>query len=136
MSNTKEDLKEILTNIHAIAIVGASSDTLRDSFKVMKFLIDYGYKIYPVNPNETSILGIKCYPNLRVIEDKISMVDVFRAKEFVFDITKQAIEINADILWLQEGVIDKKSSVLATNAGLKVVMDECPKKILEVPKLD
>ena len=136
MSNTKEDLKEILTNIHAIAIVGASSDTLRDSFKVMKFLIDYGYKIYPVNPNETSILGIKCYPNLRVIEDKISMVDVFRAKEFVFDITKQAIEINADILWLQEGVIDKKSSVLATDAGLKVVMDECPKKILEVPKLD
>mgnify|MGYP003313043522 FL=1 len=77
MNNIKDDLKEILTNIHTIAIVGASSDPQRDSFKVMKFLIDYGYKIYPVNPNETNILGSKCYSNLRAIEDKINMVDVF-----------------------------------------------------------
>ena len=111
----KEDLKLILNQVKTIAIVGASSNPDRDSYKVMKFLIDYEYQIYPVNPNETNILGRKCYPDLESIQEKIDMVDVFRAEEFVFDITKQAIEINADILWLQEGVIDKKFAKLIAN---------------------
>ena len=125
------NLKKILINVNTIAIVGASSNPEKDSFKVMKFLIDYGYKIFPVNPNEISILGRKCYSSLKKIEEKIDMVDVFRAKNFVLDIAKETIKINADILWLQEGIVDEESYELANNAGLKVVMDECPKKVLE-----
>tara|TARA_Y100000996_G_C22461885_1_gene618417 strand:+ start:69 stop:467 length:399 start_codon:yes stop_codon:yes gene_type:complete len=129
----KNYLKLKLKEIKNIAIVGASSNPDRDSNKVMKFLIDYGYNIFPVNPTElnNNILGFKCYPSLGLIKEKIDMVDVFRAKEFVYDITKEAIAINADILWLQEGIVDDQSAKLAKNSGLMVVMDECPKKILE-----
>ena len=124
-------LKELLKNTKNIAIVGASSNPERDSFKVMKYLIEQGYKIFPVNPKEINILGRNCYQNLTLIEEKIDMVDIFRAKEFVFDLTKEAIEINANIIWMQEGIIDEKSSSLAMSCGIKVVMDKCPKKVLE-----
>ena len=127
----KEDLKLLLNKVKTIAIVGASSNPDRDSYKVMKFLIDHEYQIYPVNPNETYILGRKCYPTLKSIEEKIDMVDVFRAEEFVFDITTEAIEIDAKILWTQEGIINEKSASLGRSSGLKVVMDKCPKKVLK-----
>ena len=123
-------LKNILQEVKTIAIVGASSNPDRDSYKVMKFLIDYEYQIYPVNPNETNILGRKCYPDLESIEEKIDMVDVFRAEKFVLDISKVAIKIGAKILWTQEGVIDEKAASLGRSSGLKVVMDKCPKKVL------
>ena len=127
----KEDLKLILSQVKTIAIIGASSNPNRDSFKVMKFLIDHEYQIYPVNPNETYILGKKCYPTLKSIEKKIDMVDVFRAEKFVFDITTEAIKIDAKILWTQEGIIDEKAASLGKSSGLKVVMNKCPKKVLE-----
>ena len=127
----KEDLKLILNKVKTIAIVGASSNPDRDSFKVMKFLIDHEYQLYPVNPNETDILGRKCYPNLKSIKEKIDMVDVFRAEEFVFDITREAIEIDAKILWTQEGIINEKAASLGRSSGLKVVMNKCPKKVLK-----
>tara|TARA_X000000368_G_C22845166_1_gene629490 strand:- start:425 stop:814 length:390 start_codon:yes stop_codon:yes gene_type:complete len=127
----KNKLKKILSKVNTIAIVGASPKSDRDSYKVMKFLIDNGFKIFPVNPKEKYILKRKCYPDLASIEEKIDMVDIFRAKEFIFDLTKEAIKINANILWMQEGIIDVKSSFLAKSNGLKVVMDECPKKVLE-----
>ena len=124
-------LKELLRNIKNIAIVGASSNPERDSFKVMKFLLDQGYKIFPVNPKEKDILGVRCYPNLTSIKETVDMVDMFRAKEFIFDLTKEAIEINTNVIWMQEGIIDEESSSLAMSNGLKVVIDECPKKVLE-----
>ena len=127
----KDILKELLRNIKNIAIVGASPNPERDSFKVMKFLLDQGYKIFPVNPKEKDILGIRCYPNLTSIKEKIDMVDMFRAKEFIFDLTKEAIEINTNVIWMQEGIIDEKSSSLARNCGIKVIMDQCPKKVIE-----
>ena len=127
----KEDLKLILNQVKTIAIVGASSNPDRDSFKVMKFLIDNEYQIYPVNPNETNILGRKCYPDLESIQEKIDMVDVFRAEKFILDISKVAIKIGAKILWTQEGIIDEKAATLGKSSGLKVVMDKCPKKVLK-----
>ena len=127
----KEDLKLILNQVKTIAIVGASSNPDRDSFKVMKFLIDNEYQIYPVNPNETNILGRKCYPDLESIEEKIDMVDVFRTEKFILDISKVAIKIGAKILWTQEGIIDEKAASLGRSSGLKVVMDKCPKKVLK-----
>ena len=128
---SKDILKELLRNIKNIAIVGASSNPERDSFKVMKFLLDQGYKIFPVNPKEKDILGIRCYPNLTSIKERIDMVEMFRAKEFIFDLTKEAIEINTNVIWMQEGIIDEKSSSLARNCGIKVIMDQCPKKVIE-----
>ena len=129
--SSKDILKELLRNIKNIAIVGASSNPERDSFKVMKFLLDQGYKIFPVNPKEKDILGIRCYPSLKSIKERVDMVDIFRAKEFIFDLTKEAIEINTNVIWMQEGIIDEKSSSLARNCGIKVIMDQCPKKVIE-----
>ena len=125
------DLKKLLKEIKNIAIVGARSNPQRDSFKVMKFLMDYGYKVFPVNPKENNILGQKCYASLKEIEEKVDMVDIFRAKEFIYDITNEAIEINANIIWTQEGIVDQNAASLGIKSGLKVVMNKCPKKILE-----
>jgi predicted CoA-binding protein len=125
------NLKKLLKETKNIAIIGASSNPERDSFKVMKFLMDYGYEIFPVNPKENNILGRRCYANLKEIEERIDMVDIFRAKEFILAITNEAIEINANIIWIQEGIVDENAASLAKKSGLTVVMDRCPKKILE-----
>ena len=125
------NLKKLLKQIKNIAIVGASSNPERDSFKVMKFLMNYGYEIFPVNPKENDILGRRCYANLKEIEERIDMVDIFRANEFILAITNEAIEINANIIWIQEGIVDENAASLAKKSGLTVVMDKCPKKILE-----
>ena len=126
-------LSSLLKTVKTIAIVGASSNFKRDSYKVMKFLIDRGYKVFPVNPNESNnvILNQKCYSNLHDIKEKIDMVDVFRSSKYAFNIAKEAVSINADILWMQEGVIDDRAADFAKKEGLIVIMDECPKKILE-----
>jgi predicted CoA-binding protein len=125
------NLKKLLKETKNIAIIGASSNPERDSFKVMKFLMEYGYEIFPVNPKENNILGRRCYANLKEIEERIDMVDIFRAKEFILAITNEAIEINANIIWTQEGIVDENAASLAKKSGLTVVMDKCPKKILE-----
>ena len=125
------NLKKLLKETKNIAIVGASSNPERDSFKVMKFLMNYGYEIFPVNPKENDILGRRCYANLKEIEERIDMVDIFRANEFILAITNEAIEINANIIWTQEGIVDENAASLAKKSGLTVVMDKCPKKILE-----
>ena len=132
MVYSKKDLKNILENVSTIALIGASSNQDRDSFKVMKYLIEKGYKVFPVNPNEikNKILNIECFPNLSSIPKKIDMVDIFRSKEFVMEITQDAIKADVKVIWTQEGVIDKNSQDLAKNAGIIFVMDECPKKIL------
>ena len=124
---------DILKNVNSIAIVGISSKEERDSYKVMKFLIEKGYKVFPVNPNEqgTYILGRKCFKNLSDIDDEVDMVDVFRKDEFVYDVTKEAIKINAKVLWTQLDIFCEDSFNLAKDAGLKVVMDKCPKIELE-----
>jgi len=126
-------LSSLLKTVKTIAIVGASSNFKRDSYKVMKFLIDRGYKVFPVNPNESNnvILNQKCYSNLHDIKEKIDMVDVFRSSKYAFNIAKEAVSINADILWTQEGVIDDRAADFAKKEGLIVIMDECPKKILK-----
>ena len=123
-------IKEILDTVKTIAIVGVSSKPEKDSYKVMKFLMENNYKVFPVNPNEKIILGQKCYSTLEEIKEKVDMVDIFRAEAFILDLAKVAVEINADIFWTQEGIINKDAESLAKRNGLKVIMDECPKKIL------
>ena len=128
----KDELRSILKNITSIAIIGASPKLERDSYKVMRFLIEYGFKVFPVNPNylDHEILGEKCFSNLKDIDQKIDMVDIFRPKEFVNEITEDAIKAGVKVIWTQEGIIDKKSSFMAKNKGIKFVMDECPMKLL------
>ena len=122
-------LKEILSEVKTIAVVGASNNSERDSYKVMKVLIDHGYKVFPINPNQEGklILGRLCYSDLSSISDQIDMVDIFRAEDAILGVTKEAIKIGAKVLWTQLGLISKEASELAKDAGLKVVMDRCPK---------
>ena len=129
----KNSLKLIFDEVKTIALVGASSNPNRDSYKVMKFLQDFGFEVFPVNPKlvSTKILGKECYPSLDSIEQPIDMVDVFRAVEYIPGIVNEAIKIKAKILWTQEGLYSEEAESLGKNAGLKVVMDKCPKKILE-----
>ena len=122
-----------MDEVKSIAIVGVSSNPERDSYKVMKFLQDYGFKVFPVNPKlvNSKILDQECYSSLDAIEEKVDMVDVFRAIEHIPSIANEAINIKAKILWTQEGLYSDEAKYLGENAGLKVVMDQCPKKILK-----
>ena len=134
--NSIKYLKEVLSNVKSIAVVGASPKSERDSYIVMEALMHFGYEIFPVNPNyvDDKILGNICYPNLKAIKEKVDMVDIFRAKDFIFDLTKEAIEIKAAVLWMQEGLVDEHAANLARSRSITVVMDECPKKVLEALK--
>jgi predicted CoA-binding protein len=129
----QDNLKLILDEVQSIAIVGVSPNPERDSYKVMKFLQDYGFKVFPVNPKlvNSKILDQECYSSLDAIEEKVDMVDVFRAIEHIPSIANEAIKIKAKILWTQEGLYSEEAKYLGENAGLKVVMDQCPKKILK-----
>ena len=129
----QDNLKLILDEVKSIAIVGVSSNPERDSYKVMKFLQDYGFEVFPVNPKlvNSKILDQECYSSLDAIEKKVDMVDVFRAIEHIPSIANEAIKIKAKILWTQEGLYSEEAKNLGENAGLKVVMDQCPKKILK-----
>ena len=129
----KNSLKLIFDEVKTIALVGASSNPNRDSYKVMKFLQDFGFEVFPVNPKlvSTKILGKECYSSLDSIQQPIDMVDVFRAVEYIPGIVNEAIKIKAKIFWTQEGLYSEEAEYLGKNAGLKMVMDKCPKKILE-----
>ena len=128
-------IKEILEEVKTIAVVGASANQDRDSYKVMEALIQHGYQIFPINPYEEGnlILGQNCYANLSSVSKKIDMVDVFRAADAVMGVTKEAIAIEASVLWTQLDIINKEAAEAAKQAGLKVVMDRCPK--IELAKL-
>ena len=128
-------IKEILDEVKTIAVVGASANQDRDSYKVMQVLLQHGYEVFPINPNETGniILGQPCYADLCSVAVKIDMVDVFRAADAVMGVTKEAIAIGATVLWTQLDIVHKEAAELAEQAGLKVVMDRCPK--IELAKL-
>tara|TARA_Y100000389_G_scaffold61291_1_gene57376 strand:+ start:638 stop:1072 length:435 start_codon:yes stop_codon:yes gene_type:complete len=134
MNNDYPDsyIKKILEDSNSIAIVGASPNKERDSHKVMEYLLKKGYKIFPVNPNESGnmILGQYCFDDLESINKPVDMVDVFRAAEALIGIAEQSISIGAKVLWTQENIVNKEAAKLAENAGLKVVMNRCPKKEL------
>jgi predicted CoA-binding protein len=134
MNNDYPDsyIKKILEDSNSIAIVGASPNKKRDSHKVMEYLLKKGYRIFPVNPNESGnmILGQYCFDDLESINKPVDMVDVFRAAEAVMGIAEQSISIGAKVLWTQENIVNKEAAKLAENAGLKVVMNRCPKKEL------
>jgi uncharacterized protein len=122
-------LRGILNGVRTIAMVGASEHWNRPSFFAMKYLQDKGYRVIPVNPQAKgeAILGEKVYADLAEIPDKIDMVDIFRRAEAVPGIVEQAIEKGAKVVWMQLGVRHDAAAAKAEAAGLKVVMNRCPK---------
>ena len=122
-------IQDILSSVKTIAMVGASPDKTKFSYGVLRVLYETGYDMIPINPRPglETIRGLKVYPNLAAVDRAVDMVEVFRKSEDLYDITKQAIDIGAKVLWAQIGVIDHDAARLAEEAGLKVVMDRCPK---------
>lgn len=122
-------LADILKSVKTIAMVGASGDKTKFSYGVLRQLSEIGYDILPINPNPkiTEIRGLKVYRSLQDIDKQIDMVEVFRPANELYGIAEQAIEVGAKVLWGQIGVYDDKAAKLAESAGLKVVMNRCPK---------
>lgn len=106
-------------------MVGLSSKPWRPSHGVAEYLQRAGYRVIPVNPNETEVLGEKAYPNLEAVPEKVDIVNVFRRPEFVPEIVEAAIRIGAPAIWMQEGVVNEAAAERARQAGLLVVMDRC-----------
>ncbi|MBV9075513.1 MAG: CoA-binding protein [Acidobacteria bacterium] len=124
-STEKDEIRDLLSRVRTIAVVGLSSDPMRPSFGVSQYMQRKGYRIIPVNPNESSVLGEKAYASVSQIPEKIDLVDVFRRPEFVPEIVDDAIRMKIPAIWLQEGVIHPAAAQKARNAGITVVMDRC-----------
>ena len=124
-----EYLRDILESVKTIAMVGASPDKTKFSYGVLRVLHETGYDMIPVNPKPeiTEIRNLKVYPNLTAIDRPVDMVEVFRKSEDLYGVAEEAIAIGAKVLWGQIGVINHKAARLAEEAGLKVVMNRCPK---------
>ncbi|HLO22161.1 MAG TPA: CoA-binding protein [Methyloceanibacter sp.] len=122
-------IRDILVTYRTIAMVGASSNTSRPSYFAMKYLKAKGFRVIPVNPGQAGqeILGEKVHASLADIEEPVDIVDIFRNSEAALGITKEAIRIGAHVVWMQLGVRNDEAAMLAESAGLKVVMNRCPK---------
>ncbi len=120
-----EVIQRLLHNSRTVAIVGLSSNHLRASNFVGFYANRHGYKVIPVNPREESVLGLRSYPSLADVPERIDVVDVFRAPNAVPGIAEEAVAIGAGALWLQFGVISYVGATIAEHAGLDVVMDRC-----------
>ena len=116
---------QLLKNAKTIAVVGLSNHRWRPSYGVSEYMQSAGYRIIPVNPVETEVLGEKAYSSLDAIPEPVDIVDIFRRSEFVPDIVDAAIRIHAKCVWMQEGVIHEEAAAKARAAGLEVVMDRC-----------
>ena len=118
--------REILRHSRVFAVVGLSPRPERDSHRVARFLQGHGYRIIPVYPRESEILGEKVYPSLRDIPEPVDVVDIFRRSEAVAPVVEDAMAIGAKVVWMQLGVIHEEAAERARAAGLTVVMDRCP----------
>lgn len=123
--NSPATISRILDECRTIAVVGLSSSSSRPSHGVAGYMQRAGYRVIPVNPNETEILGEKSYASLGDVPDKIDLVDIFRRSDEAGAAVDQAIATGAKAVWLQEGVIDYEAAQRALDAGLLVVMDRC-----------
>ena len=119
------ELKEILLSTKTIASVGLSSNEDKESYQIVAYLQEQGYRIIPVNPTAKEILGEKAYPDLTSIPDKVDVVQLFRKSEDVPPYVDEAIKIGAKVVWMQVGIENEPAAAKARAAGLKVVMNAC-----------
>lgn len=120
-----DEIKEILTKYRTVVSVGLSSNPARPSFGVCSYLQKHGYKIVPVNPNESEVLGEKAYPDLDSVPDPIELVQIFRRPEAVPEVVEVAIRRGAKIVWMQDGAGHPEAAKRAEAAGLAVVVNDC-----------
>jgi predicted CoA-binding protein len=127
------ELRALLGDVRTIAVVGLSSKAGRPSFEVARYLQDHGYRIVPVNPNETSVLGEQAYATLLEIprDLAIDVVDVFRRAERTPEVAREAVAIGAKVLWLQEDIISEEAASIAAAGGLDVIMGVCIRHVRE-----
>jgi uncharacterized protein len=118
-------ITRILKDCRTIAVVGLSSNPARPSYRVASYMKACGYRIIPVNPNETEVLGEQAYPSLVAIPGKVDLVDIFRRSEDVLPIVEEAVAQGVTAVWMQEGVINEPAAMHANASGLLVVMDRC-----------
>lgn len=119
------DIEAILRECKTVAIVGLSPNPSRPSHRVAVNTQANGYRIVPVNPNAEEVLGERCYPNLAAIPHSVELVDIFRRSEEVPVVVDEAIQVGAEAIWMQLGIVSEVSATLAEEAGLDVVMDRC-----------
>lgn len=119
------ELRELLTGANTIAMVGASSKPGRPSNGIMQILLDAGFRVIPVSPRETEVLGQRAYPTLADVPEPIDIVDVFRRAEETPSIADEAVAAGAKVLWLQLGISNEEAAERAKRGGLTVVMDRC-----------
>ena len=127
------DLKRLFETVRTIAVVGCSPRPERPGHYVAKYLQDLGYRIIPVNPGQSEILGEKCYASLRDIPEPVDMVDCFRRAEDIPPVVEDAIAIGAKFVWMQLGIVNEEAAQRAADAGIEAVMDRCPK--IDYPRL-
>ena len=125
--STVSYLRRILKDNHTIAVVGLSADWYRPSYFAAKYMQEHGFRIIPVNPKYTEILGERCYPDLKSIPEKVDIVDVFRKSEDCAPIARDAAAIGARALWLQIGVMNDEARQIANDAGMDFVQNRCVK---------
>jgi len=131
-----QDIADLLTHTRTIALVGASDRPDRPSYGVMKFLQNHGYRVFPVNPQITGehVHGEYVWRELAQIEEPIDLVDIFRRPMAAGEAVDEAIAVGAKAVWMQIGVVNEEAAARAEAAGLKVVMDRCPK--IDIPRLN
>ncbi len=120
-----DEIRQLLKQIHTVAVLGLSSNESRPSFQVAKGLQSRGYRIIPVRPMVLEVLGETAYPDLESLPELPDIVDVFRAAEHIPDIVESCIKLGIKRLWLQEGIVDEAAAIRAKEAGIMVVMDRC-----------
>jgi predicted CoA-binding protein len=125
MDDFEQTVRELLKTSNTIASVGLSSNPEKDSHWVVSYLKNNGYKIIPVNPTASEIMGEKAYPSLSEIPEKVDVVQIFRKSEDVPPVVEEAIKIGAKVVWMQEGIFNEEAGQAAHDAGLFVVMDAC-----------
>ena len=121
------EIAAILKKYRVVAVVGLSSEPDRPSYRVAAYLQQHGYRIVPVNPGCSEILGETCYPSLKDIPFPVEVVDIFRKKEAIPAIVAEAVAIGAKVVWMQLGLVEPGAARQARDAGLEVVMDRCMK---------
>lgn len=129
----RQELRSLLGEAHVVAVVGVSSSPSRPSYGVASYLQEHGYRIVPVNPNETEVLGETAYASLLDIprDIRVDVVDVFRRPEHTPEVARQAVAIGARVLWLQEGIVNEEAARIAADGGLEVIMGVCIRHVRE-----
>ncbi|KPV45288.1 CoA-binding protein [Alicyclobacillus ferrooxydans] len=124
---SNEKLKDILQSAKSIAVVGLSNNKSRDSYAVAEELQKLGYRIIPVNPNLTEVLGEKCYPSISDIAEPVDIIDVFRKSDALPDVVREAAKTSTPVIWAQLGVYNEEAARIAEAANKTLVMDLCIK---------